>query len=321
MTRYFKVGCAVVLAASCLAVALVSPGAGQPDDRRIERADALVAQGLLHSCRGEYEGALAELDQAIRLAPQDALSLVNRGLAWHGKKEYDKALADFDQAIRLDPRCAQAFHSRSLVRQARGEHDLALADCDAALRLDPGHVGALFSRGVLRFYRGEYDQALADLDRAVGLAAQEPLMLVYRGLVRNARGEYGPALADVAAALDLDPDLPAALYARALVLATCPDAHYRDGKKAVESARRACELTEWKAPDCLDVLAAACAEAGDFTRAVRCQEQALDFPDFAAAQGDKARQRLRLYRAGKPLQAPPDEEASGTALTAPPRRR
>lgn len=55
--------------------------------------------------------------------------------------------------------------------------------------------------------------------------------------------------------------------------ATCPDARNRDGKLAVESAWRACELTNWRNPGELEVLAAACAEADDFRSAVRWQEK------------------------------------------------
>ncbi len=64
--------------------------------------------------------------------------------------------------------------------------------------------------------------------------------------------------------------------ARAWIWATCPDSRYRDGKQAVESATRACELTGWKSPDELDTLAAAYAESGDFTAAAKWGQQAAE---------------------------------------------
>jgi serine/threonine-protein kinase len=83
--------------------------------------------------------------------------------------------------------------------------------------------------------------------------------------------------------------------------ATCPDEHYRDGKKAVENASRACELTEWKDSARLDTLAAACAESGDFESALKWQAKAIDL----AADADKnsCRAHLALYQAGKPYRA------------------
>ena len=60
-------------------------------------------------------------------------------------------------------------------------------------------------------------------------------------------------------------------------MATCPEAKYRDGGKAVESATRACELTKWKSSEFLNTLAAAYAESGDFDAAVTWQTRAIGF--------------------------------------------
>jgi hypothetical protein len=86
---------------------------------------------------------------------------------------------------------------------------------------------------------------------------------------------------------------------RATLLATCPDARYRDGKVALASATRACELSGWSYPMLLDPLAAAYAETGDFDAAAAFQEKAIGLaPD--GVKKDEYRARLALYRAGKP---------------------
>ena len=96
------------------------------------------------------------------------------------------------------------------------------------------------------------------------------------------------------------PHLVEAHSRSAWLRATCPDARYRDGKLAVESAQRACELTDWRKPGELEVLAAACAEAGDFESAVKWQQKVLALTDEPA--GVKScQQRLVLYLAGKPF--------------------
>ena len=58
------------------------------------------------------------------------------------------------------------------------------------------------------------------------------------------------ALADYAEALRIDPDFALALNNRAWVLATSKVDRNRDGRRAVEEARRACELTGWKNAGC-----------------------------------------------------------------------
>jgi hypothetical protein len=67
----------------------------------------------------------------------------------------------------------------------------------------------------------------------------------------------------------------------------------RDGKRAVEQAKRACELSGWKEPFFQEALAAAYAECGDFEKALEWQNKAikltLDKADLEAA-------RVRLTR-------------------------
>ena len=90
----------------------------------------------------------------------------------------------------------------------------------------------------------------------------------------------------------------------AWLLATAPVAAVRNGARAVELARKAAELSKSKDADILDTLAAAYAEAANFSEAVRWQEKALEFPEFAKDQGDAARKRLERYRKGQPYHQP-----------------
>lgn len=103
------------------------------------------------------------------------------------------------------------------------------------------------------------------------------------------------------------PELCYAHRQRAWILATCPDPRFRDGKSALESATRACELSRWKDEDTLQTLAAAHAEAGDFKTAVEYQKKAVEHVRDRGPQYTKeATDRLGLYQAGKPYRMPQD---------------
>ena len=111
--------------------------------------------------------------------------------------------------------------------------------------------------------------------------------------------EYEKAIADYSEAIRLDPTDASAVNGRAWIWSTCPDIRYRDGKKAIESAAKACELTQSKDAYLVDTLAAAYAETGDFEAAVKRQTEAIRL--LTDEQGrDDFSTRLKLYHEKKP---------------------
>ena len=80
--------------------------------------------------------------------------------------------------------------------------------------------------------------------------------------------------------------------------ATCPDARYRDGKKAVEIATKACELNGWKDAGSLDLLAAAYAEAGEIEQAIKWENKAIEVAP--ANHKFLYLRNLDFYKQGKP---------------------
>ena len=91
-----------------------------------------------------------------------------------------------------------------------------------------------------------------------------------------------------------------AYSALAWLLATCKKSEFRDGQKAVELARKACELSNWNDYHILDTLAAACAEAGKFDEAAKWAKKALADPKATTAERKFTQRRLELYEERKP---------------------
>ncbi len=118
------------------------------------------------------------------------------------------------------------------------------------------------------------------------------------------QGKYDRALVDFSESIQLDPEDAYALRAMATILTTCPNDRFRDGKRAVELATKACELRGWMDGDDIDTLAAAYAQAGDFQSAVKWQEKALE---LTPAKKDDYRSRLNLYKSGNPYHDQPKE--------------
>lgn len=75
----------------------------------------LSALCVAHAGCGNYDRALADYDEAIRLNPKDANAFYNRGVTHAMKYDNDRAIADYDEAIRLNPKDAKAFNNRGFA--------------------------------------------------------------------------------------------------------------------------------------------------------------------------------------------------------------
>ena len=84
--------------------------AGQETPKQL--AFALANRGYAYRNKYAYDRAIQDLDQAIKLDPDNTLAFVNRGDAYRNKREYDHAIRDYDQAIKLDPNDAIALNGR-----------------------------------------------------------------------------------------------------------------------------------------------------------------------------------------------------------------
>jgi tetratricopeptide (TPR) repeat protein len=224
----------------------------------------IKAPGLIVS--GCFLGfvAVALSEETIGISTPAAVHY-NRGIACYANNELDKAIAEYNEAIRIDPALASAYCCRALCWREKKDLDRAIADYTEAIRLDPKHIWALNNRGNTWAEKSEFRKAIADYTEAIRL----------------------------------EPSFAAAYKNRAWIWATCPADSLRDGKRAVESAMRACELTDWKDPILLDTLGVAYAEAGNFEAAVETQAKAIEqVKDFDA--------RLKAYQSKKQLRATAD---------------
>jgi Mrp family chromosome partitioning ATPase len=80
-----------------------------------------------------------------------------RGNAWLECRQYDKAIAEFTDGIRLDPADAYAYRRRGYASNLIKDYDKAIADFSEAIRLKPGDADAFDGRGYAWFKIKNYD--------------------------------------------------------------------------------------------------------------------------------------------------------------------
>ena len=263
-------------------------------------APAFRARALAWWAKGDTAKALGDLTEAVRLDPRDSRALGIRAVLFSHKGEVDKALADAEGAIRLDPKYAVPYQTRASLRVHRGKLDEAMKDANEAVRLDPGNAQVYTTRAGVWAAAGDLSKAVEDMSQAVRLSPKDAKLYVSRAACQRAVKAWGGVLNDLDEAVRLDPENAAAWSDRAWLRATCPDGKVRDGKKAVADATHACRLSSWRDGNHLTALAAAYAESGEFTEAVKFARLSMEFPAGGPDWTDRARNRLKLYEGKQP---------------------
>jgi len=241
--------------------------------------------------------ALDSYTEQIRLNPGDPKAYVARGRVWEAKGELDIAILDYSQAIRINPRAADALSSRGNAWTRKGEYDKAIADYEEMIDGNLSVAQAYNSRATALYLRREYERALADYNEALERDPKSASTWYNRGNTRYQRGEYQQAIADCNEAIRLDPKFSSAYLALAGLYANCPDSAFRNLKKAVDNAAKACELVGWNDAPRLGLLAAIFDATGNFDEAVKWQSKAVQSADARLKPAYQA--RLDVYKSRK----------------------
>jgi tetratricopeptide (TPR) repeat protein len=317
----------------------------KPDDPSLHEA-----LGMACLMGEQYDDAIKALDKAVDLAPDATGPLLQRARVRAVKEEFDAAIADIDKAIEIDAEDPASFILRARVHQQAGSTDKALADVERVLEQAPDYPPALEMRGLLAAERHDYEAAIRDFRRLVAKKADDPVLISQLAMLylaakqpreairrftraleiddehfasRRGRsdaeisiGDHKAAVTDLEKALELKPDDTGVLNNLAWLLATSPEDGLRDGKRAIELARKACEKTEWKEAHIISTLAAGHAEVGDFESARKFSRQAVDTGEPAPEIKQQLESELASYEAGKAWRERQTvEEAVGNTTT------
>jgi tetratricopeptide (TPR) repeat protein len=277
----------VLISALLPSSAIAQARCGDPDPEiSISVCTAILKSGRIrgrelaavHTNRGvafvallDYDRALSDFDDAVRIDATFAKAFANRGAVHGAKQDFDKAIEDFTRVIALEPRSAHAFADRAGMHRLKGEHERAINDYTQAIQIDPAFTEAILNRGITLAGTSRCTDAIADFTRAIDLSKTgtgTSMALVDRGLCHEKAGrddlaladysahialeprsqyglelrgalyfrarQYDRALADFAQALVVNPSAPAALYGRGLVKVATGDA--RGGREDIEVA-------------------------------------------------------------------------------------
>ena len=214
----------------------------------------------------EWDLAIATCNKILQMTPRDSDTYYNRGQAYRFKKNFDSAAASYKQALAIDPRFARGHKGLGNLYRDQAKFDLAIPEFDKAIALDPDFSKSYGDRAWALWLKGDYQSAITDYNSAIRLEPTQARYYIGLGWI----------------------------------LATCPDAKFRDGLKAWQLAKRGYEL-EPANGFALDTLAAAYAETKDFKQAVIWSEKALASKGLTNSQKKSFESRLAHYKKGMPF--------------------
>ena len=140
----------------------------QKHNEKIKGLNAQLAEAKQLQTAGNYDQAIALLQQAAQVEPNQDVIWANLGEAQRGAKKYPDAIESYQKAIALKP-TSGPYHSALADALAKsGQTDKGVAEWATAVQNDPANAGAYyFNEGAVLTNTGKVDEAIAAFDKAL----------------------------------------------------------------------------------------------------------------------------------------------------------
>jgi tetratricopeptide (TPR) repeat protein len=158
----------------------IDPGTGRLKTTRAWLASKLVRQGWELQKQGDYDKAIADLNEAVKADPAHAEALYWRGRTHEIRGDLNQAQADLEGAIRLNPRYFEAYRSLDWVLGRSNRWDEIIANWNRFLELESNHADAHLERAGTYRRKGNNVAAMQDLKKACDLGSAKACEIVAR---------------------------------------------------------------------------------------------------------------------------------------------
>lgn len=159
----------------------------------------------------QYHQAISDCTVAINISPTNAQAYLNRGLANYRQQDYAAAIVDYQQAIALNPDEFRGYYNLALAYAAISNYSQAIADYNLALNQIPASANLLLAdiyndRGLAQLELQDIEAAMADFSMAIQLDANDYRAYFNRGCACGRKGDNFGALRDFSKVIRLNPN-------------------------------------------------------------------------------------------------------------------
>jgi tetratricopeptide (TPR) repeat protein len=169
--------------------------------RRIQAAypaDLWANHGLameLWWINGKPAEAIRYFNPALALDPKNPGIYLNRGAAFKDAGEVDAAIADLRQAVALAPSYAVGHNVLGVALAAKGRLDEAIAAHRKAIKLKKDYSGGHYNLGIVLLAKGRLEEAVAAYREAIKLEKDDPMAYFALGRALGDMGRLDEAIA------------------------------------------------------------------------------------------------------------------------------
>ncbi len=268
---------------------------------------------------GRLDAAAANFEMALRVSPSDVEAGLhaNYGRVLGKLGDLGDSIYQLRRALEINPECPGANNDLGYALVLTGKTEEAIHYFRTEIRLCPQNQDAHFNlgRACMSLAQAEtmkiehIEEAIREFGAAARIMPDWGPAHLELGNALAARGRRAEAISHYRRAVKLMPKNAAAVNSLAWQLSTSPEPRLRNGREALGLAERACRMTGYSDPSALDTLAAAYAETGRFEDAVGTIGRALRVAKPGTAIARTIRERLEVYRRGRPFREGPDGAA------------
>ena len=263
-----------------------------------ESSGGYTLRARLRMMQEDFTGAVDDLDRALEIDPKDLVGLMMRAQLNMNQGKANESVADLTRVLQLRPGMPQAILLRSMANTAAKNYARAIADLESILQRDPENTEILIQIATVYGIDERPRKAISIYNQILEKNPEEWEALRGRADTYLGIGKHQEAVADYEKIIQQLPDDSNVLNNYAWVLATSTFETVRDGKRALELATRACEVTDYKAAHIISTLASAHAELGDFDKAIEWSKKAVELGSGDVKQ--QLAEELTSYQEKKP---------------------
>ncbi|MDR2757623.1 MAG: tetratricopeptide repeat protein [Planctomycetaceae bacterium] len=287
----------------------------------------------------DYDKALKDIDAGIRLFPDHPMFLLQKIKIFVAKEQYDDALKIVDDFIKENPENIDFQLAKVQIFVAKKQFDDAITVIEELRTKYPDNNNKwTFLKIQVLSDAKKYDEALAILEEVrkkepdkdtitllmisifssqkknrkaleilTPLLEKEPenlALLRIKSQILIALNRHYDAVKVLETITEKDPNDEVSSNNLSWILSTSPLESIRNGKRALELAEKAGQLTDYKKAYILSTLAAAYAEIGNFEKAVEWSQKSIEYAkddENVSDRIEELQKELDSYKQKKPF--------------------